>query len=119
MAKAPTTAAKAKRPAAHKRPAPDTGARQAGLPVTDPDAGAEADGSRPVAAADGKGGEAGPTTAFPPDPAETATLSYRVLSPLKWRGRRREIGETALLTEAEAETLVAIGVLAEQTGDAD
>lgn len=116
MAKAPTPAAKAKRPAAHKRPAPDTGARQAGLPVTDPDAGAEADGSRPLAAADGKGGEAGPTTASPSDPAETAPHAYRVLSPLKWRGRRREIGETVVLSEAEAEMLVAIGVLAEDAG---
>jgi len=116
MAKAPITAAKAKRPAAHKQPAPDTDVRQAGLPVTDPAAGAEADGSRPVAAADGKGGEAGPTTASPPDPSEVAERDYAVLSPLKWRRQRREIGATVRMTDAEAETLVAIGVLAEDAG---
>lgn len=112
MAKAPTTAAKAKRPAAAKPAFPDRDARPAGRPATaDPQAGREADVSPP--AADGAGGEAGPTTASPPDPAETVPNAYRVLSPLKWRGRRREIGETVVLIEAEAETLVAIGVLAE------
>lgn len=172
MAKAPTTAAKAKRSAA-KRTTSEAEVRQAGLPVTDipegapsataappgdvaadrfvgtagsvsaagsakeggaeagkggevgagpasdpvtntdPDAGAQVAGSRPAAAADGRGGGAGSTAASPPDPSDVAERDYAVLSPLKWERRRREIGATVRMTEAEAETLVAIGVLGE------
>ena len=54
-----------------------------------------------------------PPAAAVPDPASVAEHSYTVLSPLKWRRRRREIGETVAMTEAQAETLVALGVLGE------
>jgi len=56
------------------------------------------------------GGAAG-TASPPPDAAETR--AYPVRSPLKRDGLRYAAGETIDLTEAEAETLVALGVLGE------
>lgn len=55
--------------------------------------------------------DAGTAALSPPDAAEIRT--YPVRSPLKRDGRRYAIGGTIDLTEAEAETLVALGVLGE------
>lgn len=62
-------------------------------------------------------------TAAPQSGAETGSqpaslsapnlTSYVVKSPIKHDGRRHEIGDTVRMTEADAETLIALGILGE------
>ena len=48
-----------------------------------------------------------------PIPNEAPVLSYPVRSPLRFDGQRFREGDTVEMTEAQAETLIALGVLGE------
>lgn len=58
---------------------------------------------------------AAPPPAPTPDalPDVPVRRPYRVLARLKWGGERHGVGTTVAMTEAEAETLVTTGVLAD------
>ena len=59
----------------------------------------------------------GPVSASPTPPNHQPEFTYPVLSPLRHNGRHygpgEEDGATVVMTEAQAETLIAIGVLGE------